>query len=694
MEKLNISVVEAFRLRLSKPANLTASPQSTLGDFNRDGQVDLVLSMMDMDPLTNDLTILLASGNQFIDGTHILGNADATYQTSNILSADMNADGFTDLVIGRSGGDGDTLANNGIAGDTQLVYISDGYGAFNKWKSAQLPYVHNVMIDDLNGDGDVDAFFFATEIGPSVLALNNLSSTGRIEFSIDGLPDKAVNSSTAGSWDVLERHPNGALKKMKAWHHHNTAFNDVDRDGDLDMTLFFAGSSEGLIYLNSGDGKFNQKPALTYDATIPGVPSSGYFMYGLLNADGTWQGLRVIKQGANYYETVQFDVNEDGWQDVIAVATLENHDYIHIDAEGTQVYQNGTDRFNHGTFYSALINSGTGLQNESADRISQPSVSTQNKDHHYGHFTMLSTIDLNGDGHLDFMSSQNNSQPYGSPNWMNESDTVFMLNDGSGKFKQVEIDGLKYGNFHPVPVRGKLGFLAVTVPTDRDWSISGSPPRPYAEFVFLSTNIPWNLGGSTNDFLYGTVANDLIDGGAGIDSFYANGRQSDFLIRNSDKWTITDKSGLYGTDTLSQVERIRFDDVSLALDFDNIAGKAYRIYKAAFDRTPDSGGLGYWIAQMDKGMDVVEVAARFIDSSEFRSLYGQSPSNAEFLTKVYRNVLDRTPDDAGLAWWVNEMKTNPAKSWQKVLADFSESTENQANVASLIANGITYHLWT
>ena len=129
------------------------------------------------------------------------------------------------------------------------------------------------------------------------------------------------------------------------------------------------------------------------------------------------------------------------------------------------------------------------------------------------------------------------------------------------------------------------------------------------------------------------------------------------------------------------------------LDTDGSAGQAYRIYKAAFDRAPDTGGLGYWIAQMDNGMGVVEVAARFIDSSEFRELYGLNPSNAEFLTKVYSNVLDRTPDTAGLDWWVNEMMTNPTKTWQKVLADFSESSENQANVASLIANGIPYDPW-
>ena len=33
------------------------------------------------------------------------------------------------------------------------------------------------------------------------------------------------------------------------------------------------------------------------------------------------------------------------------------------------------------------------------------------------------------------------------------------------------------------------------------------------------------------------------------------------------------------------------------------------------------------------------------------------------------------------------MGTKPIKTWQQVLAEFSESPESQANVAELIANG-------
>ena len=160
-------------------------------------------------------------------------------------------------------------------------------------------------------------------------------------------------------------------------------------------------------------------------------------------------------------------------------------------------------------------------------------------------------------------------------------------------------------------------------------------------------------------------------------------------------WAVVDVAG-FSIAKLIGYERIFLNDKAIGLDLAGNAGQAYRIYKAAFDRDPMAGdtvGLGYWIAQMDRGMSTVEVAARFIDSNEFRALYGANPTNGDFLTRLYQNVLDRSPDEDGYAWWIDQLQNNPEKSWKKVLADFAESRENQSNVISLIANGITYDLW-
>jgi hypothetical protein len=139
---------------------------------------------------------------------------------------------------------------------------------------------------------------------------------------------------------------------------------------------------------------------------------------------------------------------------------------------------------------------------------------------------------------------------------------------------------------------------------------------------------------------------------------------------------------------LGHYKRLQFSDKNLALDITGIAAEAYRIYKAAFDRTPDLPGLGYWISKMDEGATVVQVSSGFIASAEFQSLYGTNPSNNQFVDLLYQNVLDRNPDAGGYSYW-NAMLAN-GLSRADVLAYFSESTENVANVAPLIANGIEY----
>ncbi len=187
--------------------------------------------------------------------------------------------------------------------------------------------------------------------------------------------------------------------------------------------------------------------------------------------------------------------------------------------------------------------------------------------------------------------------------------------------------------------------------------------------------------------------NESVVGSSQIDKFIYTTAASTYQVNYFSGRVAVKNTASGEEDSLTNVERLKFTDKSIAFDFTGNAGKAYRVYKAAFARDPQSGdmsGLGFWISRIDSGMDMVEVAARFIDSNEFRSLYGQNPTNAEFLTKVYTNVLGRTPDQGGYDWWLNELNTNPSKTKAKVLADFAESGENQSGVATLIGNGISY----
>lgn len=154
-------------------------------------------------------------------------------------------------------------------------------------------------------------------------------------------------------------------------------------------------------------------------------------------------------------------------------------------------------------------------------------------------------------------------------------------------------------------------------------------------------------------------------------------------------FTVTDTE-MGGTPvTVTASQRLQFADTNIAFDTTGIPGQAYRLYKAAFNRTPDAAGLGFWIHVMDSGHSLSVVSSGFVASTEFKDLVGTNPTNLALVTSLYSNVLGRTPDAGGLAFWVgvlNDKLTDVAG----VLAAMSESPENKSGTASLIANGIEY----
>ena len=214
-----------------------------------------------------------------------------------------------------------------------------------------------------------------------------------------------------------------------------------------------------------------------------------------------------------------------------------------------------------------------------------------------------------------------------------------------------------------------------------------------------------NLNGSTDDdilhgnagddILIGRTGNDRIDGGSGIDTAVFSGPRAQFKVAQGPEQEIfvsdLRTGGGDGNDTLLNVERLRFDDAAVALDkgASGNAGQAYRIYRAAFDREPDLGGLGFWIAKRDQGVTLQEMAAAFVTSDEFIKKYGATPSNAEIVGNFYRNILDRAPDQGGFDFYVSVLDRKAA-TLGAVLADISESVENRIAVAELIGNGILY----
>ena len=82
------------------------------------------------------------------------------------------------------------------------------------------------------------------------------------------------------------------------------------------------------------------------------------------------------------------------------------------------------------------------------------------------------------------------------------------------------------------------------------------------------------ISGAGNDFIHGSEGDDTIDGNDGLDLVYYQGLNDDYTIsQNGNIWTVTDNitndGHDNGTDTLTGIERIRFDDQVIHTDGTN-----------------------------------------------------------------------------------------------------------------------------
>ncbi len=180
--------------------------------------------------------------------------------------------------------------------------------------------------------------------------------------------------------------------------------------------------------------------------------------------------------------------------------------------------------------------------------------------------------------------------------------------------------------------------------------------------------------------------NDIIIGVSGINvavipALY----QQSSVSMNSDAGFV---SGPEFQDALTSIDVIRFVDGTIEYDPGSAAAQVTRLYQAALGRAPDPLGLAGWVSQLASGMPLSQIASDFLSSPEFQARFpGAQQDATSFVTQLYANVLGRAPDAAGEAAWVGQLDSGALTEGQ-VVTGFSESAENQAGTAQIVADGI------
>lgn len=143
----------------------------------------------------------------------------------------------------------------------------------------------------------------------------------------------------------------------------------------------------------------------------------------------------------------------------------------------------------------------------------------------------------------------------------------------------------------------------------------------------------------------------------------------DFLSRSPDAtglayWTAQLEAG---AEPATLVESLAESD-----EFAGTIAPVVRLYYAHFQRPPDHAGLTYWIGVARNGASLAGISEEFVNSDEFVATYG-ALDDAQYVDRVYQNVLERPADASGTAYWTNLLANGLSRG--ALLAAFSESAE-------------------
>jgi len=116
-----------------------------------------------------------------------------------------------------------------------------------------------------------------------------------------------------------------------------------------------------------------------------------------------------------------------------------------------------------------------------------------------------------------------------------------------------------------------------------------------------------------------------------------------------------------------------------------------KLYVATFNRAPDSAGLTWWTN--NSGLRLSQIAKSFFDQPETQAIYTPDTSNGDFVTSVYQNLFNRTPDTDGLNYWVHELDIGSfsKNSFIQAIINGAQNTAT-SNDADILTNKTTVGL--
>lgn len=267
---------------------------------------------------------------------------------------------------------------------------------------------------------------------------------------------------------------------------------------------------------------------------------------------------------------------------------------------------------------------------------------------------------------------------------------IFKLND-SGGYDTLDLSALSFGSMIDLNpgASSSVGFNLKGLASQDNLVIA---PETWIEKIIGTPFDDALKGNKLDNAFHPTSGNDLIDGRGGLDHVYLKATRAEYEVYISewtDKWTVASLGGELGSNTLSNIERIHFEDGSIALDLNSNAGTVAKILGAVFGKSfvsnKDFVGIGLYY------IDVLKFNPQDLTGLAISSRLGISPSSREVVNLLYTNVVGQVPDDLAARDFVQLLDSGAFQI--KDLGWMAASTvlnEININLMGLFDTGLAY----
>ena len=510
---------------------------------------------------------------------------------------DLNNDGINDIIISSS------LHENEVAINEQcnVIFFLSSSGTLVKNTSLfnSIPkrvHAREGIVADFNGDGRNDFFDAATGVDGQMLGEQNILMLSTAQGKLAGVSFTHLPVQNDFS--------------------HGAGAGDIDGDGDLDIFVTNHKDDEQIkssFLINDGTGNFG----------IDNSPSR--ISNSLIEIAGATSGINATYNTAKF-----FDMNGDNATDLL----LATHG-------AEENYSNFTE-----FYYSRLVyNDGNGgffAENTIEFPKGGYGITTLTTD--------IDPLDINGDGLIDLILAQTDGSS--SNFWRGQYHQV-LINDGNGGFVDETSSRIPHQDFSTVP-RSLMAFPNQTFLEDIDLDghldiIVNSTEVLVAEPNITPTRIYMNDG--SGRFL--PLPNQTIYSGSDWVGRYL----APIDIDGDGDVDLVGVKNYIGSSTISGFELVLFENLkSTAKSAAGVKAFVTRFYQQCLGRSPELKGLTGWTNYLLKGEKTgADVAYGFAFSPEFLAM---NTTDQEFLYVLYKAFFNRQPDTAGYNRWLNELSCN------------------------------------